>query len=305
MKQIKIGGQIPSSAISLGCMRICNTDRKNAFNVINKALENGINHFDHADIYGGGECEKIFGEYLKENPSVRDNITIQTKCAIRKGYYDFSKEHIINSVEASLKRLNADYIDVLLLHRPDTLMEPEEVAQAFDKLYADGKVKHFGVSNHNLFQIELLKSALAQPLIANQLQFSIMESGMVTSGLNVNMKNEESVMHDGGLLEYCRLKNITIQTWSPFQAGFFRGPFIGDTEKYPELNKKLDEMAEKYDATPTAIASAWILRHPANMQLISGSMNTQRLDEICRGADIELSRKDWYEIYLSAGFRLP
>lgn len=305
MKQIKIGGIIPASAVSLGCMRICDTDKKNAFKVIDTALENGITHFDHADIYGGGKSESIFGEYLKENPSVRDKILVQTKCAIRKGCYDFSKEHIIESVEGSLKRLNVDYVDMLLLHRPDTLMEPDEVAEAFDKLQSEGKVKHFGVSNHNALQIELLKKSVKQDIIINQLQFSVTESGMITSGLNVNMKNAESVMHDGGILEYSRIKDITIQTWSPFQAGFFEGTYIGDYERFPKLNEKLEEIAKKYDATPTAIAAAWILRHPANMQLISGSMNIERLNEVCKGADIKLSREEWYEIYLSAGYKLP
>lgn len=304
MKKIKIGGIVDASAVSMGCMRMCDTDKKNVLAIIEKALECGITHFDHADIYGGGESEIRFGEYIKANPSFRDNIVLQTKCGIRKGMYDFSKEHIISSVEGSLKRLNVECVDILLLHRPDTLMEPEEVAEAFDELQSAGKVKHFGVSNHNSMQIELLKTAVKQPIIADQMQFSITESGMVTSGLNVNMKNDESVMHDGALLEYTRINNVTIQTWSPFQAGFFKGTFIGN-RKYPELNKCLKEMAKKYDTTPTAIASAWILRHPANMQLISGSMNIDRIGEICAGADITLSREDWYAIYLSAGYRLP
>ena len=305
MKQIKIGGSIPASAISLGCMRICNADKSKTDEIIETALECGINHFDHADIYGGGVSEEIFGKYLKNHQSLRDNILIQTKCAIKKDCYDFSKAHILSSVDGSLKRLNVDYIDTLLLHRPDALMEPDEVAEAFDILHSAGKVKSFGVSNHNLWQIELLKTAVKQPIIANQLQFSIPECGMITSGLNVNMKNEESVMHDGGLIEYCRVKNITIQTWSPFQGGFFRGPFIDDYEKYPEINKQLDELSEKYSATKTAIAAAWILRHPANMQLIAGSMKPERIREICSGADIEITREEWYQIYLSAGYRLP
>lgn len=303
MKYIKIGGIIPSSAVSLGCMRIKDADNK-PDEIIETALECGINHFDHADIYGGGECERIFGNYLKTHSSLRENITIQTKCGIRQDRYDFSKEHIISSVEASLKRLNTDYVDTLLLHRPDALMEPEEVAEAFDELYNSGKVKHFGVSNHNALQIELLKTAVKQPLIANQLQFSVTECGMITSGLNVNMKNDESFMHDGGLIEYSRIKNMTIQTWSPFQAGFFKECFVGN-RKYKELNKKLDELAEKYGVTPTGIAAAWILRHPANMQLISGSMKPSRIREICAGADVTLSREEWYSVYLSAGYRLP
>ena len=299
-----LGGKLPVSAVAMGCMRL--TDAKvSVEELAENAMELGINFFDHADIYGGGRCEEVFGEWLASHRELRDKITIQTKCGIRRGCYDFSKEHIISSLEGSLKRLRTDYVDVLLLHRPDTLMEPEEVAEAFNKLESEGKVKYFGVSNHNPMQIELLKTAVKQPVIADQLQFSIPESGLVTSGLNVNMKNDESVMHDGGALEYMRIKGITIQAWSPFQGGFFGGPFVGDREKYPALNDKLGEMAEKYSVTPTAIASAWILRHPAKIQLISGSVSPERIKEIAAGADIELSREDWYEIYLAAGFRLP
>ncbi len=304
MKRISIGGLISASAVAMGCMRL--TDSKvSADNLLGNAAELGIDYFDHADIYGGGRCEEIFGEWLSSHRYIRDKITIQTKCGIRKGCYDFSKEHILSAVEGSLRRLHTDYVDVLLLHRPDTLMEPEEVAEAFNKLESEGKVKFFGVSNHNPMQIELLKTAVKQPIIADQLQFSIPESGLVTSGLNVNMKNDESVVHDGGALEYMRIKGITIQAWSPFQGGFFKGPFIGNREKYSALNDKLEEMAEKYSVTPTAIASAWILRHPAKIQLISGSVSTDRIKEIVKGADFELSREDWYEIYLAAGFRLP
>ena len=304
MKRITIAGRIEASAVAVGCMRI--TDAKvPAAELISTALDLGIDFFDHADIYGGGKCEEVFGGYLAASPSLRNKITIQTKCGIRRGYYDFSKRHIISSVEGSLKRLRTDYIDILLLHRPDALMEPEEVAEAFSELERDGKVRFFGVSNHNPMQIELLKTAVSQPIIVNQLQFSIPESGLVASGLNVNMKNPESVMHDGGALEYMRIKGITMQAWSPFQGGFFEGPFVGNREKYPELNKKLDELAKKYGVTPTAIASAWILRHPAKIQLISGSVSPDRIKEIARGADIELSREDWYALYLAAGYRLP
>ena len=304
MKTIKIGGIVPASAVSLGCMRLGGSKENEVERVIETAIECGINHFDHADIYGGGRCESIFGKYISSHPSFRDKIILQTKCGIRADMYDFSREHIISSVEGSLKRLNCDYVDTLLLHRPDTLMEPEEVAEAFEQLHSEGKVRYFGVSNHNSYQIELLKTKVGFPIITNQLQFSITESGMITSGLNVNMKNDESVMHDGGFLEYSRIHNITIQTWSPFQHGFFEGAFI-DNPDYPELNAKLQEIADKYGTTKTAIASAWILRHPANMQLISGSMNPDRIREVCRGADIVLSRAEWYEIYLAAGYMLP
>lgn len=304
MKHITIGGQLSASAISLGCMRMYDLDEKRVDAIIECALENGINFFDHADCYGDGMCEQLFGEYLKRHGGARERIYIQTKCALHDGQYDFSKEHIIRSVEGSLSRLGVDYVDLLLLHRPDTLMEPEEVADAFDVLATSGKVRHFGVSNHNSLQIELLKTAVRQPLIVNQLQFSVTEAGMVTSGMNVNMKNAESQMHDGGLLEYSRIKNITIQAWSPFQYGFFDGTFV-DNERFPELNAKLAEIGEKYGLSKTGVAAAWILRHPANMQLIAGTMNPEHLTDICKAADVTLTRSEWYEIYRAAGHCLP
>ncbi len=304
MKHITIGGQLSASAISLGCMRMYDLDEKRVDAIIECALENGINFFDHADCYGDGVCEQLFGGYLKRHGGARERIYIQTKCALHDGQYDFSKEHIIRSVEGSLSRLGVDYVDLLLLHRPDTLMEPEEVAGAFDVLATSGKVRHFGVSNHNSLQIELLKTAVRQPLIVNQLQFSVTEAGMVTSGMNVNMKNAESQMHDGGLLEYSRIKNITIQAWSPFQYGFFDGAFV-DNERFPELNAKLAEIGEKYGLSKTGVAAAWILRHPANMQLIAGTMNPDHLTDICKAADVTLTRSEWYEIYRAAGHCLP
>lgn len=304
MKNIKIGGKFFASAISLGCMRMGGLDEAGVDAVMDTALEHGINFFDHADIYGKGNAETVFGKYLKRHPGVREKMMIQTKCAIHDGQYDFSKEHILKSVDGSLSRLGADYIDVLLLHRPDTLMEPSEVAEAFDKLESSGKVKYFGVSNQNMMQMELLKTAVKQPLIINQLQFSATEAGMVTSGMNVNMKNADSVMHDGSFLEYSRIKNITVQAWSPFQYGFFKGNFV-DCDEFPELNKKLAEIGEKYGLTKTGTAAAWILRHPANMQLIAGTMNPEHLTEICKAADTVLSRSEWYEIYCAAGHMLP
>jgi predicted oxidoreductase len=304
MKQRLLGGTLPVSAVAMGCMRLADA-KAPADTVLGTALELGIDFFDHADIYGGGRCEAVFGEWLSRHPGLRERITVQTKCGIRPGCYDFSKAHVISAVEGSLRRLHTDYVDVLLLHRPDTLMEPEEVAEAFNELESAGKVRAFGVSNHSPMQIELLKTAVRQPIVADQLQFSLPESGLVTSGLNVNMKNDESVMHDGSALEYLRIKGITIQAWSPFQGGFFRGPFVGDREKYPALNEKLDALAEKYGVTPMGIAAAWILRHPAKIQLISGSVSPDRMREICAGADVDLSREDWYSLYLAAGYRLP
>lgn len=303
MKTVRIG-EAWASAVALGCMRMASLDEKSVDAIMDTAKALGINFFDHADIYGRGGSERLFGEYLKRSGTKREDIYIQTKCAIHDGQYDFSKEHILRSVDGSLSRLGVDYVDLLLLHRPDTLMEPEEVAEAFDHLQASGKVRAFGVSNHNAMQIELLKTAVTQPLVANQLQFSPTEAGMVTSGMNVNMKNAESVMHDGGLLEYSRIKHMTIQAWSPFQFGFFGGTYI-DNENYSALNAKLAEIGEKYGLTKTGAAAAWMLRHPANMQLIAGTMNPTRLTEIARAADVVLTRAEWYEIYRAAGHALP
>ena len=305
MKQRMLGGRLPVSAIAMGCMRLKDA-KESPDRVLGTALELGIDFFDHADIYADGRCEEIFGDWLAQHQSLRDKIKIQSKCGIRRGCcYDFSKAHILAAVEGSLRRLQTDHLDVLLLHRPDALMEPEEVAAAFDELESSGKVRYFGVSNHNPMQIELLKTAVKQPIVANQLQFSIPESGLVTSGLNVNMKNEESVMHDGSALEYLRLKGITLQAWSPFQGGFFRGPFVGDRERYETLNEKLDELAQKYGISPIGIAAAWILRHPAGIQLISGSVSPDRMREVAAGAAIDLTREDWYALYRAAGFRMP
>ena len=304
MKNILIGNEVYASAVSLGCMRMHALDDAGVDAVMETALDCGINFFDHADIYGKGESERIFGAYLARHTGAREKMYIQTKCAIHDGQFDFSAEHILRSVDGSLSRLGVEYVDFLLLHRPDTLMEPEEVAKAFDTLASQGKVRHFGVSNHNMMQIELLKTAVKQPLFVNQLQFSPTEAGMITSGMNVNMKNEESVMHDGALLEYSRIKGITIQAWSPFQYGFFGGSYI-DSDKYPALNETLAEIGEKYGLTKTGVAAAWILRHPANMQIIAGTMTPSRIREICAGADVTLTRSEWYEIYRAAGHTLP
>lgn len=304
MKYIKIGNNIENaSAIALGCMRIHALDNAQVEELIMTALDNGINFFDHADIYGKGKSEELFGEFMKNHKDLRDKMIIQTKCAIRPGYYDFSKEHIIESVETGLKRMNLDYIDVLLLHRPDTLMEPEEVGEAFEELYKSGKVKNFGVSNHNMMQIELLKTGVNVPLVINQLQLSIVNAGMISSGINVNMENKESVMHDGFLLEYSRLKNMTIQAWSPFRYGK-AGVFL-DNPDYPELNAEIDRLAEKYGVKNTAIAAAWILSHPAKIQVIAGTTNKERLSDICKATDVDLTRQEWYSIYRSAGHHLP
>ncbi len=297
------GLQVPVAAV--GCMRMANKTVSEARALIDAALEQGANFFDHADIYGGGKSEEIFAEAVGMNPAVREGLILQSKCAIHDGMYDFSKEHILKSVDGSLRRLKTEYLDVLLLHRPDILMEPEEVAEAFAELKAAGKVRHFGVSNQNPTQMQLLERAMDMPIVANQLQFSITNCTMISSGVNVNMENDPAINRDGAVLDFCRLNNITIQPWSPFQHGFFKGVYLGDNEKFPELNAKIDEVAEKYGITPTGVVIAWILRLPAHMQPIIGSMNPARMKDALAGAGVKLSREDWYGIYKAAGNRLP
>lgn len=305
MKEIIMAnGNIKASEIGLGCMRISNLDKASVNSLINTALDCGINFFDHADIYGAGKSEEIFSQAISLTPSLREKMIIQSKCSIRPGMYDFSKEYILKSVDGILKRLNTDYLDILLLHRPDTLMEPEEVNEAFELLYKEGKVRNFGVSNHNSMQIELLNKYLTNKVTINQLQFSIMHTGIIDSGINVNMKNSSSIDRDGSILEYCRLKDINIQAWSPYQYGFFEGTFI-DNPKFLELNNKLAEIGEKYNVSKTAIATAWILRHPAKIQTIVGTTNEKRLRDICTASNVNLTRQEWYEIYLAAGNMLP
>ncbi|MGY0180229.1 aldo/keto reductase [Lactococcus garvieae] len=303
MKKIQIA-DMQASQIILGCMRIIEPG-KNPVKVIETAYENGINFFDHADIYGAGQCETVFAEALAQTSIRREDIYLQSKCAIRPGIaFDFSKEHIIQSVEGSLKRLQTDYLDTMLLHRPDTLMEPEEVAEAFYELEKSGKVRYFGVSNQNPMQVELLKTAVKQPLLFNQLQFGLKHTEMVDAGLNVNIPNQASHMQDGSVLEYSRINKMTIQAWSPFQHGYFDGPFVGN-DKFPELNKKLEEYAEKYNLTPSGIAIAWINRHPARMQTIIGTMTEQRIEEVTNASDLVFSRDEWYDLYMAAGNILP
>nr|MBO2482373.1 aldo/keto reductase [Bacillaceae bacterium] len=305
MKTMKLGkSDLTVSNISLGCMRMYKLSLKEAEDVVRTALELGITFFDHADIYGEGRSEEIFAEAVGMNPSVREKIFIQTKTGIRKGYYDFSKEHILQSVDRSLKRLKTDYIDVLLLHRPDALVEPEEVAEAFALLKESGKVRWFGVSNHTPMQIELLKKYVKEALIVNQLQFSVMHTNMIDAGIQMNTLFENSVDRTGYVLDYCRLHDITIQAWSPFQFGFFEGVFV-DNDRFPELNAKLAEVGEKYGLTKTGAAIAWILRHPAKIQPIVGTMNIQRLKEIAQASEVKITREEWYAIYRAAGNRLP
>jgi predicted oxidoreductase len=305
MRTMKLGSStLEVPVVAVGCMRINSLDKAEAEQFVQTALEEGANFFDHADIYGGGACEEIFSDAIHMNDDIREKIILQSKCGIRKGMFDFSKEHILKSVDGILKRLKTEYLDILLLHRPDALVEPEEVAEAFDILESSGKVRHFGVSNQNPMQMQLLKRAVKQPIAANQLQLSITNATMISSGINVNMENDAAVNRDGSVLDYCRLNDITIQPWSPFQYGFFEGVFLGN-DKFPELNQKIDEIAKKYEVNNTTIAIAWLLRHPAHMQPIIGTMNIGRLKDCCKASDVYLTREEWYDIYRAAGNVLP
>ena len=305
MKYIKVPNtDMNASEISLGCMRISSLTNQEISTLVHTAMDEGINFFDHADVYGGGKCEEKFSEALEMNSSLREKMILQTKVGIRQGSFDFSKEHILNAVDGSLKRLRTDHLDVLLLHRPDALVEPEEVAEAFTLLETSGKVKYFGVSNQNPMQIELLCKFVKQKIHFNQLQLSITNTGMIDAGINVNMKIDQSINRDGSILDYCRLKEIIIQPWSPFQYGFFEGAFL-DNPKFPELNQTIDAIAKDKGVTNTAIAIAWLLRHPAHMQPILGTTSPDRVKDACQASDITLTREEWYQIYLAAGNKLP
>lgn len=292
------------SRIALGCMRMAALSEQEASRVLETSLEEGINFFDHADIYGGGQSEIRFASAMKELGVKREDIILQSKCGIRKGYFDFSKDYILQSVDGILERLNTDYLDVLALHRPDALMEAEEVAEAFYLLEKAGKVRHFGVSNQNIYQMELLQSYLDKPLAVNQLQLSPAHTPLIDAGLHVNMKDDVATMRDGGLIDYCQLKKVTIQAWSPFLIDLQKGIFANHPD-YAELNRTLEEIAERYQVSAEAVVVAWIMRHPAKIQTIVGSMNVDRLKRIAQANKFELTRPEWYDIYKSAGNFLP
>lgn len=305
MKYLKLGNLKKNvSVIGIGCMRIAGMTGDELEHYVNTALDHGINFFDHADIYASGKSEEIFGDLLSRKPSLRDRIVLQSKCAIHDSMYDFSKDYIVKSVDGILKRLQVTYLDSLLLHRPDALMEPDEVEEAFQILKESGKVLNFGVSNMNRFQMEFLGDKLSDSLAVNQLQMSIAHTPLIDAGINVNMMTDAAIMRDAGTLEYCRMKDMVIQTWSPLQKGFFGGTFIG-CEEYKELNGVLDVLAERYGVTSDAIAYAWLLRYPAKMQVIIGTTNPSRIANASKAAEVELTRSEWYEIYRAAGNKLP
>ncbi|MBD8012697.1 aldo/keto reductase [Microbacterium sp. Re1] len=309
MKTIPFGTRTAPAVIA-GMMRIREKTDAEVRELYDTARSAGIDFFDHADIYGGAMhvCEDRFAAALQLSAAEREEIVLQTKCGIvpSQQMFDFSYAHIMTQVEGSLSALQTDYIDVLLLHRPDALVEPDEVARAFDELEAAGKVRAFGVSNHTPRQIDLLRTAVTQPLVANQLQLSITHSPIIAQGIAANMTGEKQsvVLDGGGIVDYCRINGITVQAWSPYQAGFFDGVFLGNPA-YAELNAVIDRLAAKYEVTPTAIATAWITRHPANMQVVLGTTTPRRVADAAAGADIELTRPEWYELLRVGGHIVP
>ncbi|HGE7383524.1 TPA: aldo/keto reductase family oxidoreductase [Streptococcus pneumoniae] len=295
------------SEIVLGMMRIKDKSVKEVEELVETALSVGINAFDLADIYGRGRCEELLGLVLKNRPDLREKMWIQSKCGIRIEeftYFDFSKDYIIKSVDGILQRLKIDHLDSLLLHRPDALMESDQVAEVFNLLYKQGKVRDFGVSNQNPMMMELLKKDVKQPLAVNQLQLSAAFTPGFESAFHVNMEDSQAAMRDGSIFEYCQLHDVVIQAWSVLQFGYFKGNFVGN-EKFQALNQVLDRLAIKYGVTSSTIAISWILRYPAKMQAVVGTTNPKHLREVSRAANFSLTRKEWYEIYLAAGNNLP
>lgn len=310
MKSIKIGNHgLQASAIALGCMHITELDDTAAEKLIQASVDEGITFFDHSDVYGGGRCEEVFAKAAHTGESSRRaRIQIQTKFGLTENdkvrYFDSSKKHILEAVEGSLRRLNTDYIDMLLVHRPDALMEPEEIAEAFDELHTSGKVLHFGVSNFTPRQIQLLQTCVKQPIEVNQLQMSIVHSPMITQGLFTNMMNDNAIDRDGGVLDFCRINGVGLQAWCPFQYGFGDGVFLGNY-KYPNVNKKVREIARRYGVSDEAVCLAWIMRHPAGIQPIIGTTKPARLKRCAEADTFTITRSEWYELYCANGFVLP
>ena len=309
MKYIEFGkNNVSISSVILGMMRISSLSAKEVEKLIDTALDSGINAFDLADCYADGLCERIVGKVLSSRPDLRDRMWIQSKCGIRRDnglkYFDFSKEHIIESVDGILTRLNVDHIDSLLLHRPDALMEPEEINEAIDLLVSEGKIVDFGVSNMNPMMIEMISKAVKEKIAINQIQLSAAFTPSIDAGLHVNMSTDAGIVRDGSILEYCRFNNIVIQTWSVLQHGFFEGVFIGNP-KFADLNKVLSRIASEQNVTAEAVAIAWVLRYPGPVQAVIGTTKPQRIEQMALASEVNLSRREWYEIYQSAGNTLP
>jgi len=309
------GTNLDVSRIAQGCMRLSER-RSEAVATIRAALDQGINLFDHADIYGGGRAEEAFAAIWQEVPGLRDRVIIQSKCGIRFAgdpdanapeRYDFSYEHIVRSVEGSLRRLRTDHLDILLLHRPDPLVEPEEVARAFDHLEESGKVRYFGVSNHNAAQIELLQAYLSQPLVVNQLELNLLHTHLIEGGIVSNQDEPPRVIRGDGTLEYCRLHNIRVQSWAPMARGIVSGRAMeGMDPRVARTAEAVAALAAARGVSPTAIVIAWLLRHPAGIQPIIGTTQPARIKAACEADRIELTREEWYRLFIAGrGSELP
>ncbi|MGI6108359.1 MAG: aldo/keto reductase [Eubacteriaceae bacterium] len=306
MKKMKLGqSDLEVPVIGAGCMKIDSLNEKEAAAFVGNAVSQGVNFFDTADIYGGGKSEQVLGKAVLDAGIPREEIIIQSKCGIIPGQmYDLSREHIIESVDGILNRLNMDYLDILVLHRPDALMVPDEIEEAFLNLKDTGKVHHFGVSNMNPGQIDLLKTAVIQPILTDQLQLSVLHAGMIASDINVNMLNDEAAVRDSGIVNYCRIHGITIQNWSPLSQGYFEDSVLNE-KRFPELNQALKEIGAVHGLTPAATALAWLLRHPAGFMPVIGTVKIDHFNQACKAADTELSRSEWYQIYRAAGYTQP
>lgn len=307
MKKIPLGKtNMEVSEVALGCMRMADMSVEAASVVVKTALDEGINFFDHADMYGKGKSELVFGEVLKRLGVDRESIYIQSKCGIdvENGTFNYEKQYILDCVEGILKRLQTDYIDVLLLHRGDALVDPKEVSEAFNILKASGKVRHFGVSNHSGMMIDLLNKYLDVELVANQVQMSIMHTPSIDYALNFNNRSALGTDHAAGMIEHARIHDMTLQAWSPFYAGYFEAVFV-DNPDYPVINEAMEKIANKYGVSKEAVAVAWISRHPAQIQTLIGSMNSDRIKRICKVRDFRLTHTEWYDLYKAAGNTLP
>lgn len=314
MRTMKLGNtNLEVPVIAVGLMHLNKLDVHQAEEYIANCLDMGLNFFENADIYGVdgqhfGYCEELFAEAAHMSPSVRDKMILQTKCGFtdllpgqsKPEMINLSKEYILQEANDSLKRLRTDYIDVYMLHAPDALADPEEIAEALDELYTSGKIRYVGVSNFNTTELMLLQKYVKQPIITNQLMMSVVNSGVISRGMYVNMDDDCAINRDGGVLDYCRLNDITVQCWSTMQSGYMGGCFLGDPN-YKELNTKIEEVAEKYSVPTSAIALAWLLRHPAHLLPISGTMNIKHLADNAQAANVELTRREWYEIWKAAG----
>ena len=305
MQNILLRNTLPEAGqIIVGCMRMDSRTPQELANMIDDLADRGIRFYDHADIYGHGKCEELFGEAMQLANTPREDLIIQSKCGIRDGWYDLSKDYILDSVDGILNRLQTPYLDLLILHRPDALMEAKEIAEAFDQLQKSGKVRHFGVSNFTPEQIRLLQTEVKQPLLVNQLQLSIPNAWIISQGLEANMPTQGALDRTGHVLEQMRQMGITIQTWSPLQYGDWEGTFL-DNPEFAELNKTLQKLADKYNVSKSAIAAAWILRHPAGMQVVTGSSRMDRILDMAKARKVDLTRKEWYDLYRAAGHRIP